>query len=118
MSWNQVQIISLASSIADAAAANRNGIKGLLGIGLRTFHIKGNPVFGNSSPSPKNPSDFPISCNWVFDCFMFADETFVKAYQSFETCVLVNNNLCGNLFSSLELPRTFNEIFTSFYSWF
>ena len=63
MSWNQVQIISLASSIADAAAANRNGIKGLLGIGLRTFHIKGNPVFGNSSPSPKNPSDFPISCN-------------------------------------------------------
>ena len=47
---------------------------------------------------------------------MFADETFVKADQSFETCVLVNNNLCGNLFSSLELPRTFNEIFTSFYS--
>ena len=63
MLWNQIQIISLASSIADAAAVNRNGIKVLLGIGLRTFHINGNPVFGNSSQSPKNPSDFPIPCN-------------------------------------------------------
>ena len=28
-----------------------------------------------------------------------------------ETCVLVNNNICRKLFSSLELPTTFHEIF-------
>ena len=49
---------------------------------------------------------------------MFADEAFLKAYQIFGTCVLVNNNLCGNLFSSLELPRTFNEIFKVTYQAF
>ena len=29
--------------------------------------------------------------------------------RSFETCVLVNNNLHGKLFASLELPATFDE---------
>ena len=38
---------------------------------------------------------------------MFADELFAKALQS----VLVNNNLCGKLFSSLESPATCGEIF-------
>ena len=28
-----------------------------------------------------------------------------------KNCVLVNNNLCGKLFSSLELPKTFDESF-------
>ena len=34
-----------------------------------------------------------------------------KALRSFETCVLVNNNLCVKLFSSLESPTTHEEIF-------
>ena len=34
-----------------------------------------------------------------------------KALRSFETCVLVNNNLCEKLFSSLESPKTLNGIF-------
>ena len=42
---------------------------------------------------------------------MLAEELFAKALRSFETCVLVNNNLCGKLFSSLELSTTFDEIF-------
>ena len=37
--------------------------------------------------------------------------TVCKALRSFETCVLVNNNLCRKLFSSLELPTIFKEIF-------
>ena len=41
------------------------------------------------------PPDFPILCNWAFDNFIFADEFFAKYLLSFETCVLVNNNLCG-----------------------
>ena len=45
----------------------------------------------------------------VFENFILADEPFPKALQIFETCVLVNNNLCRKLFSSLESPRTFNE---------
>ena len=40
---------------------------------------------------------------------MLADESFAKALRSLETCVLVNNNLCGKLFSSLESPKTFEE---------
>ena len=50
-------------------------------------------------------------CNWAFDNYILAEELFAKALQSLETCVLVNNNLCGKLFSSLESPATFDEIF-------
>ena len=46
-----------------------------------------------------------------FDNFVLAEELFVKAFRSFGTCVLVNNNLCGRLFSSLESPTIFEEIF-------
>ena len=42
---------------------------------------------------------------------MLAGELFAKALQSLETCVLVNNNLCGKLHSSLELRITLDEIF-------
>ena len=42
---------------------------------------------------------------------ILADEPFAKALRNFETCVLVNNSLCGKLFSSLESPTTFDEIF-------
>ena len=46
-----------------------------------------------------------------FDNFILADELFAKALRSLETCVLVNNYLRGKLFSSLESPTTFDEIF-------
>ena len=72
----------------------------LLGNGLSTFPIKGNPVFNNSPKHlPRNPPDYPILCNWVFYNFILADEPFAKALQSFETCVLVNNNLSRKLCS-------------------
>ena len=35
--------------------------------------------------------------NWVFENFILADESFTKTLQSFETCLLVNNNLYGKL---------------------
>ena len=38
-----------------------------------------------------------------------AEELLAKTLRSFENCVLVDNNLCGKLFSSLELPSTFHE---------
>ena len=43
--------------------------------------------------------------------FILVDKTFAKALRSFETCVLVSNNLCGKLFSLLESPITFEGIF-------
>ena len=64
-------------------------------------HFKGNPVF----------SDCPILCNSIFDNFILAEELFPKGLRSFETYVLVNNNLCRKLFSSLESPTTFDESF-------
>ena len=93
----------IAVSVADAAAVNPDGIKTLLANDL---------VFSNCTKSlPKNPPDFPISCNWVFDNFVLADEPFVKALQSPETYVLVNNSFCGKVFSSLESLTTFNKSF-------
>ena len=50
-------------------------------------------------------------CNWVFNNLILAEELFAKAFWSFETCVLVNNNSCEKLFSSLEFPTTFDEKF-------
>ena len=68
---------------------------------LSTFPIKGNPVFSNGPKIlPKNPPDCPILWNWVFESFLLADESFAKALRIFETCVSVNYNLCGKLFSS------------------
>ena len=62
-----------------------------------------------------NPPDCPILCNWVFDNSYLADEPFAKALESFETCVLIIQNLCGKLNSSLESPTTFDEIFDESY---
>ena len=48
---------------------------------------------------------------YAIDNFTLADEPFAKALRSFETWVLVNNNLCGKLFSSLESSTTLDENF-------
>ena len=80
---------------------------------LSEFPIKSNPVFTNDLKSlPKNPPDSPILCNWVFDNFILTDELFAKALQNLEICVLVKDNLWRILFSSLESPTKFAEIFT------
>ena len=74
--------------------------------------FKGKPVFKNGSKILlKNAHDCPILCIWVFDNFIFAEEPFVKALQSLETSVLVDNDFYEKLVSSLELPITFNERF-------
>ena len=87
-------------------------IKTLLANSLSKFPFKGNLVFSNGPRSlAKNPPDYPILCNWVFGNFTWADELFAKALWSLKTCVLVNNNLCGKLFSSLESRATFDESF-------
>ena len=51
-----------------------------------------------------------------YDNFILAEELFAKALQSLKTCVLVSNNLWEELFSSLESPTTFDEIFKSYFS--
>ena len=80
----------IAASGAAAAAFNPNCIKTLLANGLSEFPSKDNPVFSNVPKTlPENPSDCPNLCNWVFDNFLLADEPFIKALRSFETCVLV-----------------------------
>ena len=101
----------IAASVAYVAAINPNGTKALLANGLTTFPIKGNPVLSNGPKSlPKNPPDCPVLCNWVFGNFILADELFLKALRSLETCLLVNYNLCGKLFLLLQAPKAFNEM--------
>ena len=102
----------IASSAADAAAINPNGIKTLLANAWSTFFIKDNPVFSKGPKSmPRNPPNYSILCNWAFDNFLLADESLSKALRSLESCVLVNSNLSRKLFLSLESPATFEEIF-------
>ena len=53
--------------------------------GLSTFFIKGKSIFSNGPMIlPRNPPDWPILCNWVFDKFIFSDEPFAKALRSLE----------------------------------
>ena len=79
---------------------------------LRKLFIKGKLIFRNGRKNlPINPPGCPILCNWVFDNFVLAEEPFAKALRSIETCILVNNNLCGKLVSSLESLTTFDESF-------
>ena len=93
----------IAASVANAAAVNSNGFKTLLANGLSTFFIKGNPVFSNGCKClPRNPLDCPNLWDWVFDNFILTNELFAKTLRSLESCVLVNNNLCGKLNSSLD----------------
>ena len=58
-----------------------------------------------------NPPNYTILNNGVFENFVLANEAFAKALRIFETCLSVNNNLCGKLVSSLELPIKFDERF-------
>ena len=109
----------IAVSVDGAAAVNPNRIKIRLGNDLSTFPIKGIPVFSNGPKSVlKNPPDYPILCNSVFDKFILAAELLVKVLWSLETCVLVNNTLRGKLVSSFESPITFERYKRNFQSYF
>ena len=99
-------LLWIAVSVADAAAGNHNWIKTHLANGLSTFFIKGNEIFSNGPEGlPKNPRDCAILCNWVFDNFVLADESFAKGLWRLKTCGLVKN------ISSLEFPIKFDERF-------
>ena len=118
--WSK-NIFWIATSGAAAAAVNPDGIRTLLANGLSTFFIKGKPDFSNNPESlPKYSPDFPILCNRVFDNFILADKPFAEALRNLEICVLVNDNSCERLVSSLESPTTFDESYFSiiFYSRF
>ena len=109
---NSIIFLWIAAYVADDAAVNPNGIKTLLVSGLSTFLIKGGPVFSNSLKCLlKNPPYCLILWILVFDTFIIADKPFAKALRSLETCQLVNNNLWGKLFESLESPTIFDENF-------
>ena len=70
----------------------------------------------NPLDCPKNFRDYAIEF-----LIVLANELFPKALQSLERWVLVNNDLCGKVLSSLESLTTFDESFkvtavTIFYS--
>ena len=92
------------------AAVNPNGIKTILPNGIFTFFIEDKLVLSNCAKRlPKNPPHCPILCNWGLDDTIFFDELFANVLRMSQTCVLVNDNLWGELFSSLGSPATFVE---------
>ena len=107
---NPKTFLCIPVSAADAAAINLNAIKTLLGNGLITFFINGSPVFNNGPRSlPRNPPDYIILDNWVFDNLTPVHELFAKTLGRFATYLLLNNNLWGKLVSSSELPIIFDD---------
>ena len=48
-----------------------------------------------SSEANRSYANCTVLDDWIFENFVLADEPFAKALHTFETCVLVNNNLCG-----------------------
>ena len=80
----------------------------LIANGLSTFSIKGNQCLVMVLQV-----HLKILLNVLFYAiefliiFTLAKELFVKTLWNFETCVLINNNLCRKSFSSLESPTTF-----------
>ena len=106
--------LSIPLSAADAATINPNGIKTLLANDLITIFIKDNPVFSNGpSNLPRNPPDCIILDNWAFDNLISVDERFAKALRRLKTCLLVNNNLWGNLVSLSPIKFDYNLKTTS-----
>ena len=60
--------LCIATSVADVAGVNTNGIKVYLANALSLFLIKNNPFFSNCPKGlPKKPPDCPILSNWVSD---------------------------------------------------
>ena len=99
----QVFVLFIAASVADAAAVKPNIPNDL----ITDFH-KGNPDFYNGAKNLKNPL-FCILVNCAFDNLISVDVSLAKALRIFATCLLLNNNLCGKLVSSSELPIIFDE---------
>ena len=48
-----------------------------------------------------------ILYNWVSHSLISVDDLIANVLRTFATCVLVNINLCGQLFPSLRLPIIF-----------
>ena len=74
--------LCISASAADAAAFNPKGLKTILANCFITFFIKGNSVF-SKGPSNllRNPPDYIIFDNWVFDNLMSADGRYAKDLQ-------------------------------------
>ena len=97
-------------SVADATAANPNGIKTSLANSVSAFFVKANLDFSNGPRSlPRNLHDCNILDSWFFDHFILSDKLFPKVLQSFETCLSVSNNLCEKVISYLDLPIIFDN---------
>ena len=76
---------------ADAAVVNLSGIKNVLASSLITSFLNGNPLFVNVPRIlPRNPPDWIILDNWVFDSLISADELLGKSWRRFTTCLLLN----------------------------
>ena len=74
------------------------------------FNISTLALRASGKPKAKKDKNFPdctILDSWAFENFALADKPFAKPVLSLKTCVLVNNNLCRKLVSSLELPSIY-----------
>ena len=63
------------------------------------------PFFNNTCQSLcRNPPNCAILNSWILGKFGLADKPFAKPSESLETCVLVNNSLCGKFFKVTWVP--------------
>lgn len=100
------------ASATDAAVANPNSIKHLLGNGLSTLFTNGKPIFGKGPRTlPRNPPYCTtLDFFWLYDNFMLKHKLFAKALQRPVTWLLLSNNSCGQSYSSFILCCLFQFI--------
>ena len=103
-------VICIPASALDAAVVDLKGIKMLSVNGLTTFFINGSPIFDNGPTSlQRNPPDYTILDNRVFDNLLSADEWFAKALRRIETFLLVGYSSSGKLILLSESPIIFDD---------
>ena len=54
---------------------------------------------------------FQLCATEYFDNYVLTAEPFAEALEILKTCVLINKNVCGKLFASLESLKTLYESF-------
>ena len=113
---NREFLLWIPVSAADATAVNPSGIKTFLDNVLSTFKVT------ELSLVDQEVYQFILLILFFmdadsFDNFIF-ENYFINYYklfswslQSFESCLSVNNHLCGRLVSTLESPIIFDDSF-------
>ena len=102
-------ILWITASAFDAAAVNSNGTNRIVANSICAFFINSKPSYINGPRRLlKNPLNWILLENWVFDNSVSTDELFAKAYYR-PACLSVDERLYGKKNLSVPIIRHDNH---------